>query len=47
LTTSVSIRDYTVLATIRDGLTVLDRVQEGDVDRIEIIRHSPAAQRRK
>jgi len=32
-------RDYTVLATIRDGLAVMDRVQEGDViDRIEIIR---------
>jgi len=32
-------RDYTVLATIRDGLSVMDRVQEGDViDRIEIVR---------
>jgi len=32
-------RDYTVLATIADGLSVLDRVQEGDrIDRIEIIR---------
>ncbi len=32
-------RDYTVLATIRDGLDVIDRVQEGDViDRIEIVR---------
>jgi cyclophilin family peptidyl-prolyl cis-trans isomerase/HEAT repeat protein len=32
-------RNYTVFATIRDGLSVLDRVQEGDViDRIEIIR---------
>jgi cyclophilin family peptidyl-prolyl cis-trans isomerase/HEAT repeat protein len=36
-------RDYTVLATIRDGLAVMDRVQEGDViDRIEILR-PPAA----
>jgi cyclophilin family peptidyl-prolyl cis-trans isomerase len=36
-------RDYTVLATMRDGLNVMDRVQEGDViDRIEIIRR-PAA----
>ena len=33
-------RDYTVLATIRDGLDVMDRVQEGDViERIEIVRH--------
>ena len=32
-------RDYTVLATIRDGLGVMDRVEEGDViERIEIIR---------
>lgn len=32
-------RDYTVFATTRDGLNVMDRVQEGDViDRIEIIR---------
>jgi cyclophilin family peptidyl-prolyl cis-trans isomerase len=32
-------RDYTVLAKIRDGLSVMDRVQEGDViDRIEIVR---------
>lgn len=32
-------RDYTVLATIRDGLSVMDRIEEGDViDRIEIIR---------
>jgi cyclophilin family peptidyl-prolyl cis-trans isomerase len=32
-------RDYTVMARIRDGLAVMDRVQEGDViDRIEIIR---------
>jgi cyclophilin family peptidyl-prolyl cis-trans isomerase len=32
-------RDYTVVATIRDGLGVMDRVEEGDViDRIEIIR---------
>jgi cyclophilin family peptidyl-prolyl cis-trans isomerase len=32
-------RDYTVFATIRDGLGVMDRVQEGDViDRIEILR---------
>ena len=36
-------RDYTVLARIRDGLAVMDRVQEGDViDRIEIIRRKPA-----
>ena len=41
-------RDYTVLATIRDGLTVMDQVQEGDViDRIEILRLPPAAQGRK
>ncbi len=41
-------RDYTVLAKIRDGLTVMDRVQEGDViDRIEILRLPPAPQRRK
>jgi cyclophilin family peptidyl-prolyl cis-trans isomerase/HEAT repeat protein len=32
-------RDYTVMATIREGLEVMDRVQEGDViERIEIIR---------
>ncbi len=32
-------RDYTVLATIRDGLSIMDRIEEGDViDRIEIIR---------
>ena len=36
-------RDYTVLAKIRDGLAVMDRVQEGDViDRIEIVRRKPA-----
>jgi cyclophilin family peptidyl-prolyl cis-trans isomerase len=36
-------RDYTVLARTRDGLAVMDRVQEGDViDRIEIIRRQPA-----
>jgi len=41
-------RDYTVLATIRDGLAVMDRVQEGDViDRIEILRLPPASQRRR
>ena len=41
-------RDYTVLATIRGGLDVMDRVQEGDViDRIEIVRLAPAAGRRK
>jgi cyclophilin family peptidyl-prolyl cis-trans isomerase len=41
-------RDYTVFATIRDGLTVMDRVQEGDViDRVEILRPSPAGRRRK
>ncbi|MGA3187004.1 MAG: peptidylprolyl isomerase [Bryobacteraceae bacterium] len=41
-------RDYTVLAKIRDGLSVLDRVQEGDViDRIEIVRvHSDSKRRR-
>jgi cyclophilin family peptidyl-prolyl cis-trans isomerase len=32
-------RDYTVFAATRDGLNVMDRVQEGDViDRIDIIR---------
>jgi cyclophilin family peptidyl-prolyl cis-trans isomerase len=41
-------RDYTVVATIRDGLMVIDRVQEGDViDRIEIIRRQPAPQGQK
>jgi cyclophilin family peptidyl-prolyl cis-trans isomerase/HEAT repeat protein len=41
-------RDYTVLATILDGLSVMDRVQEGDViDRIEIIRLHSDPQRRK
>ena len=31
--------DYTVMATMRDGLNVMDRVQEGDtIDRIRIIR---------
>jgi cyclophilin family peptidyl-prolyl cis-trans isomerase/HEAT repeat protein len=40
-------RDYTVFATIRDGLTVMDRVQEGDViDRIGILRQPPGRQRR-
>ena len=35
-------RDYTVLATIREGLSVMDRIQEGDViDRIEILRVMP------
>jgi cyclophilin family peptidyl-prolyl cis-trans isomerase/HEAT repeat protein len=38
-------RDYTVFAKIRDGITVMDRVQEGDViDHVEIIR--PVARRR-
>jgi len=41
-------RDYTVLAAIRDGLAVMDRVQEGDViERIEIIRRRPANKRHK
>ncbi len=41
-------RDYTVLATIRDGLAVMDRVQAGDVvDRIEILRPPAALQRRR
>jgi cyclophilin family peptidyl-prolyl cis-trans isomerase/HEAT repeat protein len=41
-------RDYTVLATIRDGLSIMDRVQEGDIiDRIEIVRLHSAPQRRK
>jgi cyclophilin family peptidyl-prolyl cis-trans isomerase len=32
-------RDYTVFAATRDGINVMDRVQEGDViDRLEIIR---------
>lgn len=40
-------RNYTVLAEVRDGLAVMDRVQEGDViERIEIIRQ-PAPQGRK
>jgi len=40
-------RDYTVFATVRDGLTVMDRVQEGDViDRIEILRLPSTRQRR-
>jgi cyclophilin family peptidyl-prolyl cis-trans isomerase/HEAT repeat protein len=35
-------RDYTVMAKVRDGLAVMDRVQEGDmIDRIEIIRRKP------
>jgi len=39
-------RDYTVLAMIRDGLTVIDRIEEGDViDRIEILRVPPGPQR--
>jgi len=34
-------RDYTVIATIREGLAVMDRVQEGDViERMEIIRQA-------
>jgi cyclophilin family peptidyl-prolyl cis-trans isomerase/HEAT repeat protein len=41
-------RDYTVLATIRDGMSVMDRIEEGDViDRIEILRIPRAPQRRK
>jgi cyclophilin family peptidyl-prolyl cis-trans isomerase len=41
-------RDYTVLATIRDGLSVMDRVEEGDViDRIEIVRPHSDTQRSK
>jgi cyclophilin family peptidyl-prolyl cis-trans isomerase/HEAT repeat protein len=41
-------RDYTVLARIREGLAVMDRVQEGDViERIEIIRRQPAHAGRK
>ncbi len=36
-------RDYTVMATMRSGLDVMDRVQEGDViERIQIIRRSRA-----
>ncbi len=36
-------RDYTVLARTRDGLAVMDRVQEGDViEHIRIIRREPA-----
>jgi len=36
-------RDYTVLAKVRDGLAVMDRVQEGDViERVEMIRRQPA-----
>ncbi len=39
-------RDYTVLATMRSGLDIMDRIQEGDViERIDIIRR-PAAKRR-
>ena len=35
-------RDYTVLATIREGLSVMDRVEQGDlIDRIEIVPLSP------
>jgi cyclophilin family peptidyl-prolyl cis-trans isomerase len=42
-------RDYTVLATMRSGLDVMDRIQEGDViERIEIIRRtSPAGRARR
>ncbi len=41
-------RDYTVLAKVRDGLAVMDRVQEGDViERVEIIRRRPARQGHK
>ena len=32
-------RDYTVMASMRDGIDVMDRIQEGDViERIEIVR---------
>jgi cyclophilin family peptidyl-prolyl cis-trans isomerase/HEAT repeat protein len=41
-------RDYTVFATIRDGLSIMDRIQEGDViDHIEILRVPSARQRRR
>jgi cyclophilin family peptidyl-prolyl cis-trans isomerase/HEAT repeat protein len=41
-------RNYTVFGAIRDGLAVMDSIQEGDViDRIEIIRVPAALQRRK
>jgi cyclophilin family peptidyl-prolyl cis-trans isomerase/HEAT repeat protein len=37
-------RDYTVMATMRQGMDVMDRVQEGDViERIEIVRRSASA----
>ncbi len=41
--------DYTVMATMRSGLEVMDRVQEGDIiDHIDIIRASgPAPNRRR
>ncbi len=40
-------RDYTVFAATRDGLSVMDRVQEGDViDSIEIIRTGKSTVRR-
>jgi cyclophilin family peptidyl-prolyl cis-trans isomerase len=36
-------REYTTMATMRSGLAVMDRVQEGDViERVEIIRRSGA-----
>jgi cyclophilin family peptidyl-prolyl cis-trans isomerase/HEAT repeat protein len=39
-------RDYTVMATMREGMDVMDRVQEGDViDRIEILRRSASPKR--
>jgi cyclophilin family peptidyl-prolyl cis-trans isomerase len=32
-------RDYTVFASILEGMSVMDRVEEGDViDRVEIVR---------
>jgi cyclophilin family peptidyl-prolyl cis-trans isomerase len=41
-------RDYTVMATMRDGLAVMDSVQEGDViERVEIIRRAPARPARR
>jgi cyclophilin family peptidyl-prolyl cis-trans isomerase/HEAT repeat protein len=41
-------RDYTVFAATREGLSVMDRVQEGDViERIEILRVRKAQQRHR
>jgi cyclophilin family peptidyl-prolyl cis-trans isomerase len=41
-------RDYTVMATMRDGLAVMDSVQEGDViERVEIIRRAPSRAARR